>query len=128
VTTPVADALRVLAKAQRLHAEALDALADAAERSAAPSTPEYLTTRQAEERGICGRRWLLTLLKTGTIPSYSHGRAVRVRTADLLEYLAAAKHAPKAPNATPVATTLPAFDPIDAALASGRFRLVKGAR
>ena len=119
-------ALLAQAAALRAQADALEALAEAE----TDRRPEFVNGHQAQELGLMRRRVFLDAAAAGDFPSFKHGREVRARTRDVINYLdqqqRAAQQSTKPAKPSPTATTPEPMDPIEAALASGRFRIMQG--
>jgi hypothetical protein len=124
-SAPFCNALHALGAALRTQADALEALASFTATPTASALPRYLNARQAEAEGLIRRRAFLAAAKRGDLPSFRHGREVRVKAPDLLVFLEGKARSveldrrPAAPQG---------FDPIANALAKGRLRALKGGR
>lgn len=101
-------------------------IADAVRAAASPpvSADDWVDARTS---GL-GRRTFLRLVREGTLPASKRGKAYIVRRAHVDAYLERQRFAPPPDPAPPEPPGPPdgaPFDPIAAALAEGRLRLVK---
>jgi excisionase family DNA binding protein len=101
-------------------------IADTVRAAASPpvSADEWVDARTS---GL-GRRTFLRLVREGAFPASKRGKAYIARRADVDRYLERQRIAPlsePSPPAPPCRLPVAPFDPIAAALAEGRLRIVK---